>query len=83
MWAAIFVQKEERDLLSLISLGIEFQRNDPSFQIISPRLRQTKSTWNVLKIIASHLTFMHISTACPGVHPRDTPGLWRNMILIS
>jgi hypothetical protein len=80
MWAAIFVQKEERDLLSLISLGIEFQRNDPSyikfFQIISPRLRQTKSTWNVLKIIASHLTFMHISTACPGVHPRDFEETW-------
>ena len=31
MQAAIFVRKEERDLLSLISIGIEFQRNDPSY----------------------------------------------------
>ena len=31
MWAAIFVRKEERDLLSLISLGMEFQRNAPSY----------------------------------------------------
>ena len=26
-----FCRKEERDLLSLISLGIEFQRDDPSY----------------------------------------------------
>ena len=31
MWVAIFVPKEERDLLSLISLGMEFQRNAPSY----------------------------------------------------
>ena len=31
MWVAIFVRKEERDLLSLISLGMEFQRNAPPY----------------------------------------------------
>ena len=31
MWAAILFWKEERDLLSLISLGIEFQRCAPSY----------------------------------------------------
>ena len=29
--AAVLVRKEEKDLLSLISTGMEFQRNDPSY----------------------------------------------------
>ena len=36
--AAIFLRKEERDLLSLISLGMEFQRDDPSYTKLFFRL---------------------------------------------
>ena len=56
--AAIFVRMEERDLLSLISLGIEFQRNDPSyiklfFKLLIYVVAVNKEyTWNVSKIIA-------------------------------
>ena len=51
MWAAIFVRKEERDLLSLISLGIDFQRNDPQYikRFYTTRLRGLKYNQRVDK----------------------------------